>query len=84
MLTLNSNLAKANLEISRLKVAVVASRSPQNATNPLNWDPVGYCWLHGLKVKVGHTSITCNKKKPRHKVDATRVDTKNGKKYNKG
>ena len=26
-------------------------------------DPVGYCWSHGYKVKVGHNSATCTSKK---------------------
>jgi hypothetical protein len=25
----------------------------------LDWDKCGYCWTHGYKVKVGHTSATC-------------------------
>ena len=25
------------------------------------WDPIGYCWTHGFKVCVGHSSATCNK-----------------------
>ena len=23
------------------------------------WDPAGYCWTHGFKVKKGHNSKTC-------------------------
>ena len=84
VLTLSSSLAKENLEISRLKIAAAASRSPPNAVNPPNWDPVGYCWLHGFKVKVGHISTTCTTKKLGYNVDATRIDTKDGGNYNKG
>ena len=73
-------LAKANLEVSRLKVAAAASRFPLNVANPPTWDPVGYCWLYGFKVKVRNTSATCTTKKPGHKVDTTRADTKDGKK----
>jgi hypothetical protein len=24
-----------------------------------DWDPTSYCWMHGFKVKCGHTSTTC-------------------------
>ncbi|KAL7482171.1 hypothetical protein ACHAW6_007859 [Cyclotella cf. meneghiniana] len=27
-----------------------------------NLDLNGYCWLHGYKVKMGHSSMTCNKR----------------------
>ena len=26
-----------------------------------NLDPNGYCWSHGYKIKMGHSSMTCNK-----------------------
>ncbi|KAL7477013.1 hypothetical protein ACHAW6_002834 [Cyclotella cf. meneghiniana] len=26
-----------------------------------NLDPNGYCWSHGYKVKMGHSSMTCTK-----------------------
>jgi hypothetical protein len=25
-----------------------------------NWDKVGYCWMHGFRVKVEHNSTTCS------------------------
>ena len=28
----------------------------------LQMDPVGYCWSHGYKVKLGHCSATCTRK----------------------
>jgi hypothetical protein len=27
------------------------------------WDKVGYCWTHGYKVKVGHSSTTCSSRR---------------------
>ena len=50
VLTLSSNLAKANLEIFKLKIAAAASNSASNSTNTPNWDPSDYCWFHGFKV----------------------------------
>ena len=52
-----------------------------------NWeaslDPNGYCWSHGFKVKMGHTSMTCTKHLAEHRDGATRVNTMGGKDYNK-
>ena len=36
----------------------------------LQMDPVGYCWSHGYKVKLGHNSATCTRKKPGHQDTA--------------
>jgi hypothetical protein len=42
--------------------APVGTQVPRPAhwgpTKP-DWDKCGYCWTHGYKVKVGHTSATC-------------------------
>eukprot|EP00804_Cyclotella_cryptica_P003024 CCRYP_006030-RA/>CCRYP_006030-RA protein AED:0.48 eAED:0.47 QI:0/-1/0/1/-1/1/1/0/108 len=46
-------------------------------------DPNGYCWSHGYKVKIGHNSLTCNKRLDGHKDNATRANTMGGKEYNK-
>ena len=45
-----------------------------------NWDPNGYCWSHGYKVKAGHSSATCEKCRPGHQdhLDAKRGDTQGG------
>jgi hypothetical protein len=44
----------------------------------------GYCWKHGYKVAVGHTSATCRDNIPEDKRDATRANTKGGATWNKG
>ena len=50
----------------------------------LQMDPVGYCWLHGYKVKLGYySSATCTRKKPRHQDTATRADIMGGNTANK-
>ena len=46
-------------------------------------DPVGYCWTHGYKVKQGHKSATCTRKKPGHQDAATRTDMMGGSTANK-
>jgi hypothetical protein len=35
-------------------------------TKPACWGKVGYCWTHGYKVKVGHTSATCTLRRTSH------------------
>jgi hypothetical protein len=42
------------------------------------WDPTGYCWTHGFKVKVGHSSATCARRLEGHIATATRTNTKGG------
>ena len=44
------------------------------------WDPTGYCWSHGYKVKVGHNSSTCESHRPGHDdhLDAKRGDIQGG------
>ena len=44
------------------------------------WDPVGYCWSHGFKVKIGHGSATCENQKDGHKehLNAKRGDKQGG------
>ena len=49
------------------------------------WDPTGYCWSHGYKVKMGHSSGTCERRKSGHDdhLDAKRGDTQGGCEWNK-
>ncbi len=49
-----------------------------------NWDKVGYCWMHGFRVKVGHNSITCSSCRTGHQPGATRANIMGGSWYNKG
>ena len=49
----------------------------------LQMDPVGYCWTHGYKVKQGHNSATCTRKKLGHQDAATRTDIMGGSTANK-
>jgi hypothetical protein len=60
------------------------SKLENNASDNTSLDPAGYCSTHGYRVVALHTSQTCKKKVPHHNVNATRVDTKQGSKTNKG
>jgi hypothetical protein len=46
-------------------------------------DPNGYCWTHGYRVKIGHTSATCNTRAEGHQVTATRRNPMGGSTDNK-
>ena len=47
-------------------------------------DPLGYCWTHGYRMRVGHTSAACSNKAEHHNDDATRADIMGGSVRNKG
>jgi hypothetical protein len=84
-------LANANTAIACLCLLTPAT-APAGGSNDrpfhwlpviLDWDPTGYCWLHGFKVKRGPTSATCAHCKAGHNAPATRLDTKGSSKANK-
>jgi hypothetical protein len=84
-------LADANAAIAQLLLPAPVSAAfggsgihPTHwAASPLEWDPQGYCSLHGWKVKRGHSSATCTNRKAGHDTTATRADTKGGSRANK-
>eukprot|EP00970_Alexandrium_tamarense_P006376 scaffold1087_cov138-Alexandrium_tamarense.AAC.2 len=47
------------------------------------WDPSGYCWTHGYKVKKGHNSKTCKTRGDGHQESATRSNIMGGNEANK-
>ena len=47
------------------------------------WDPSGYCWTHGYKVKKGHNSKTCKTRGEGHQESATRSNIMGGNEANK-
>ena len=69
--TLTNTISSQQTEIKRLLAIVTAlSTGKQPQQQPIErggasevWDPLGYCWWHGFKVKHGHTSGTCDKGK---------------------
>ena len=60
------------------------TRPPDWATVKPPWDKTGYCWCHGFKVKLGHTSSTCTSCKASHQPGATRTNTMGGSIINAG
>jgi hypothetical protein len=48
------------------------------------WDQIGYCWTHGYKVKVGHSSTSCTCQRHRHNTTTTHTKTKGGSTNNQG
>jgi len=49
-----------------------------------DWDKHGYCWTHGYKVKLGHTSATCQSRRHGHQAGATRSNRMGGSRVNEG
>ena len=86
---LSEKLTQALQTIATLSgSANTSSSAPKpKTTNQLKFDlqmdPVGYCWSHGYKVKLGHSSATCTRKKPGHQDTATRADIMGGSTTNK-
>jgi hypothetical protein len=48
------------------------------------WDKVGYCWTHGYKVKVGHSSTTCSSHRTGYQPGTTRANIMGGSTHNIG
>ena len=93
---LTDTVASQQQEIKRL-LSIISALSSGRKTNTSgndgasgsgNFDPNGYCWWHGFKVKHGHNSSTCDKGKKDtanynlHK-DAKRGDEQGGSRWNK-
>jgi hypothetical protein len=72
--TLTKAITNIQLSISRMCAAGIPTSPAPMAPTPMTeacvcpsywsntklaWDKVGYCWMHGYKVKVSHTSATC-------------------------
>jgi len=61
------------------------STSGVNTTTTANynaWDPTGYCWTHGFKVKKGHTRKSCKTRNDGHQEGAIRHNTMGGNQNN--
>ena len=72
----NSLLTKQLKEVQDQLAGLKKQSGQPRTRNPL--DPMGYCWTHGCKVAVGHTSMSCNKKAPGHQDNATRNNMMGG------
>lgn len=63
------SLPEALAELALYKAA--ANAASQITPAPVPHHPKGYCWTHGSSRNIEHTSLTCNKKGPGHRDDAT-------------
>ncbi len=83
-----ANLIEA---IAKLKAGSPPTKQQSGCANPFHWratkpawDQMGYCWTHGFRVKVGHSSATCSFPKEGHCADATCTNTKGGSNLRQG
>ncbi len=97
--TLTKAIANIQLSIAQMCTAGIPTSPAPTAPAPLTdarvhpshwnntkpaWDKVGYCRMHGYKVKVGHTSATCTLRKTSHQPGATRANIMGGSTHNVG
>jgi hypothetical protein len=87
----NANAAIARLCLPNMPAAPATLSGTDNHLRPSHWLTIkpnwannGYCWTHGHKVKVGHSSTRCTHRKPGHITSATHSDTNGGSNANKG
>ncbi len=65
------------------QVNALTQRPSHWGTIKPNWEKVGYCWMHGFRVKVGHNSTTCSSHCTSHQPGATGANIMGGSWYNK-
>jgi hypothetical protein len=65
-------------ELRELKALLKKERSEKRGQRSFNPSPSNYCWTHGYKGGITHTSLTCKLPKPGHKKEATRADSMGG------
>ena len=81
--TLTDTVATLTNDITRLTTAIAALKANKSTKAPQACDPNGYCWTHSFKVKFGHSSKMCTKRKEGHKEDAMRSNTMGGSEWGK-
>ena len=76
LLDLHKKQEKNATEFTKLQIQAAKCKcGGRGGTRPpstVAWNPNGYCWSHGYKVKIGNTSATCTTPKEGHQVQATR------------
>jgi len=90
--SLTASVAALTASVTALTAAYTLLANNHGATAPttqqprerkkLILDPNGYCWTHGYRVKVGHTSATCTGKRAGHQDAATWANPMGGSTYN--
>ena len=78
-------VAELSATIAKLTLTPSAKVTTPPGKNPptRNWYANGYCWTHGFKVTVGHTSATCKSKGEVHQDESNRSNPKGGSTWNK-
>jgi len=84
--TLTSSLASLTAAFTLLSTGKPMPTPPPAApkNRNRNLQPNGYCWTHGYRVGLGHSSKTCTNKAEGHKENATRANIMGGSTANKG
>jgi hypothetical protein len=70
-------------ELRELKAFLKKERTEKCGQHSFNPSPSNYCWTHGYKVGITHTSLTCKIPRQGHKKEATRADNMGGSQANK-
>ena len=83
-----ANLIAINKKLVETNTVLVSQVKSLVATNARLANTQGtkyhiYCWSHGLKLRMGHRSITYGGELQGHRYDATQTNTLNGKMWNK-
>ena len=78
----NSGANNTNIEGGGCGASGGAIRGTGGPDTNQPWDPHRYCWSHGFKVRVRHSSSTCNNRKTGHVKAATRTKNMGGVKWN--
>jgi hypothetical protein len=83
----NSRLAKQlkdnSSELREIKALLDKERREKRVPRRFNPSASNYCWTHGYKVGITHTSLTCKLLRPGHKTEATRADNMGGRQANR-
>jgi hypothetical protein len=78
----NARLAKQleenSNELRELKALLNQERSAKRGQRSFNPSNTNYCWTHGFKLGITHTSLTCKTPQPGHKKEATRENSMGG------
>ena len=77
----NLKLVKLVKNLTAVTPAVANHTKPSKYDKP-PWDPTGYFWSHGYKIRTGHNNATCTTRNPGHNTTAKRGDTKGGATWN--
>ena len=67
--SLSASLMAHDTKIARILTVITNLNNVKAAGAP--WVPMGYCWLHVFKIRVGHCSVSCENRKDRHNTHLT-------------